>query len=142
MIASARNLYILKRLNESGIVDYKSIAGELGVSEATVRRDFEKLESQGKLRRVQGGAVPSGTSGTGFDAELSIRAKNNLNTQEKQLVARVAAENVEPGECVYLDTGTSIAPLAQFLLAKPIRIVTCNNLVLQRVKPMQLINAR
>ena len=52
MIASARNLYILKRLNESGIVDYKSIAGELGVSEATVRRDFEKLESQGKLRRV------------------------------------------------------------------------------------------
>lgn len=135
MIASARNLYILKRLNESGIVDYKSIAGELGVSEATVRRDFEKLESQGKLRRVQGGAVPSGTSGTGFDAELSIRAKNNLNTQEKQLVARVAAENVEPGECVYLDTGTSIAPLAQFLLAKPIRIVTCNNLVLQRVKP-------
>ena len=44
MIASARNAYILKRLEETGIIDYKSIAKELDVSEATVRRDFEKLE--------------------------------------------------------------------------------------------------
>lgn len=135
MIASARNLYILRRLNEAGIMDYKSIAAELGVSEATVRRDFEKLEAQGKLRRVQGGAVRSDSSDAGFDVELSIRAKNNINAREKLIVARAAAEMVEPGECVFLDTGTSIMPLTQFLLAKPIRIVTCNNLVLQRVTP-------
>ena len=53
MIASARSLYILRRLNEAGIVDYKSIASELGVSEATVRRDFEKLESQNIAKKVQ-----------------------------------------------------------------------------------------
>ena len=135
MIASARNLYILKRLNESGIVDYKGIAGELGVSEATVRRDFEKLEAQGKLRRVQGGAVRSDGADVSFDVELSIRAKNNINPREKLLVAQAAAETVQPGECVFLDVGTSIAPLAQFLLSKPIRIVTCNNLILQRVTP-------
>ena len=34
MIASARRLYIIKRLNELGIIDYKSIARELDVSEA------------------------------------------------------------------------------------------------------------
>ena len=135
MLETERHRIILSAVQERPVVTVADLCALTGASEATVRRDFEKLESQGKLRRVQGGAVPSGTSGTGFDAELSIRAKNNLNTQEKQLVARVAAENVEPGECVYLDTGTSIAPLAQFLLAKPIRIVTCNNLVLQRVKP-------
>lgn len=98
MIASARNLYILKRLNESGIVDYKGIAGELGVSEATVRRDFEKLEAQGKLRRVQGGAVRSDGADVSFDVELSIRAKNNINPREKLLVAQAAAETVQPGE--------------------------------------------
>lgn len=133
MIASARSVYILKRLNEVGIVDYKSIAAELGVSEATVRRDFEKLESQGKLRRVQSGAMrPDGMDG-GFDAELSIRAKHNINHDEKVLVARAAAEEVQDGECIFLDMGTSIAPMAPILLAKPIRIVTCNTVVLQQV---------
>lgn len=97
MIASARSLYILRRLNEAGIVDYKSIASELGVSEATVRRDFEKLESQGKLRRVRSGAVRNGDEEGEFDAELSIRAKNTLNTQEKLLVATAAAEVCSPG---------------------------------------------
>lgn len=135
MIASARNLYILKRLNESGIVDYKNIATELAVSEATVRRDFEKLEEQGKLRRVQGGAVRSDGAGAGFDAELSIRAKNSVNIREKALVAAEAAKIVQDGECVYLDVGTSIAPMAQHLLNRAIRIVTCNNLILQRITP-------
>lgn len=135
MIASARNLYILKRLNESGIVDYKNIATELAVSEATVRRDFEKLEQQGKLRRVQGGAVRSEGADAGFNAELSMRAKNNVNNWEKALVAAAAARTVQDGECIYLDVGTSIAPMAQHLLNRAIRIVTCNNLILQRVTP-------
>lgn len=133
MIASARSMYILKRLNEAGVVDYKSIASELGVSEATVRRDFEKLESQGKLRRVQSGAMrPDGMDG-GFDAELSIRAKRNINHEEKVLVAQAAAEEVRDGECIFLDMGTSIAPMASILLSKPIRIVTCNTVVLRQV---------
>lgn len=135
MIASARNLYILRRLNESGIVDYKSVASELGVSEATVRRDFEKLEEQGKLRRVRSGAVRSGDEENGFDAELSIRAKNTLNTQEKLTVATAAAEVVQPGESVFLDAGTSISPLGSLLLSMPIRIVTYNNAILQRMTP-------
>ena len=132
MIASARNLYILRRLNELGIVDYKSIAGELGVSEATVRRDFEKLEAQGKLRRVRSGAVRNGDEDAGFDVELSIRAKNTLNTQEKQLVAKAAAEVVRPGDSIFLDAGTSMSPLGSLLLSMPVRIVTCNNVIVQR----------
>lgn len=135
MIASARSLYILRRLNEAGIVDYKSIASELGVSEATVRRDFEKLEAQGKLRRVRSGAVHNGEEEAEFDAELSIRAKHSLNTQEKLLVAKAAAEVVQPGESVFLDAGTSIAPLGNLLLDLPICIVTYSTAILQRVTP-------
>jgi len=135
VIASARSLYILRRLNEAGIVDYKSIATELGVSEATVRRDFEKLESQGKLRRVRSGAVRNEGEEEEFDAELSVRAKNTLNTQEKLLVATAAAEVVQPGESVFLDVGTSLSPLGSLLLTMPIRIVTHNHAILQRVTP-------
>lgn len=136
MIASARNLHILKQLNERGIVEYKSIAAELGVSEATVRRDLEKLEKLGKLRRVQGGAVRNdGGEGAEFGVELSMRAKNSLNSEEKNMIARAAAEEVQDDECVFLDVGTSIAPLARYLLQRNIRIVTCNNLIVQRITP-------
>ena len=127
MIASARNAYILKRLEETGIIDYKSIAKELDVSEATVRRDFEKLEKNGQLRRVQGGAVKNDEMIVG---ELSMLAKNNVNAQEKQSVASAAAQEVQDGERIYLDCGTSIAPLAQILLKKKVHIVTNNSLIL------------
>ena len=115
-------------------MEYKTIAGELGVSEATVRRDLEKLEKLGKLRRVQGGAVRN-DEGEEFKVELSMRAKHSLNSEEKNLIARAAAEEVKDDECVFLDCGTSIAPLAQYLLQRRIRIVTCNNLIVQRVTP-------
>ena len=52
MIASERALFIMRRINELGVVNLKDIAAQMGTSETTVRRDFEKLEKQGKLRRV------------------------------------------------------------------------------------------
>lgn len=48
--------YIISQLNKKGIINLKDVAKELGISEATVRRDFEKLENEGKLKRVTGGA--------------------------------------------------------------------------------------
>ena len=130
MIASARNAYIVKRLTESGIIDYKSIAKELNVSEATVRRDFEKLEKSGKLRRVQGGAVRNDDMLIG---ELSILAKNTVHVEEKRLVAEAASSEVMDGESIFLDSGTSIAPLANLLLNRNVFIVTNNNLVLSGI---------
>ena len=44
MIASERARYILNRLKEKEVVTLKEIADALGVSIATVRRDFEKLD--------------------------------------------------------------------------------------------------
>lgn len=132
MIASAREVYIINRLNELGIIDYKSIAAELLISEATVRRDFEKLAKQGKLRRVQGGAMRSGEDETGV-TELTMRSKKSLNSAEKAAVAARAAEFVQDGECVFLDAGTSIAPIADHLAKKRVQVVTYSSLVLQRL---------
>lgn len=128
MISSQRNLFILNRLKECGIIDYKNISKELGVSEATIRRDFEKLEKSGKLRRVQGGAMPNDDMHIG---ELSISAKHGVDTSEKLEVAQFAAKEVKDGECVFLDIGTSIAPLGEILLNKPVQIITNSNLILR-----------
>ena len=57
MIAEERANYILKRLQERETLSLKDIARELSVSEATVRRDFQKLETLGRLVRVHSGAL-------------------------------------------------------------------------------------
>lgn len=56
MLASERTRYIISQLHSKGIINLKDIAKELNISEATVRRDFEKLENEGRLTRVTGGA--------------------------------------------------------------------------------------
>ena len=98
MIASERVVYIMRRINELGVVNLKDIAAQLGTSETTVRRDFEKLEQQGKLRRVQGGATTSGGPESLLDsAQLTTRLKTNVHVPQKQLVGSWAAAQVQEG---------------------------------------------
>lgn len=135
MIASERALFIMRRINELGVVNLKDIATQMGTSETTVRRDFEKLEKQGKLRRVQGGATSNGgTDSILENVQISTRLKANVHVHEKQLVGTYAAGLVNDGECVYLDDGTSILPLAEHLIRRRVRIVTNNTMILDMVK--------
>ena len=48
MIASERKNFILQALEKKGIVSIKELAQEMNIAEITVRRDFEKLESEVK----------------------------------------------------------------------------------------------
>ena len=51
---------VLERLSGNGSVGVGDLAGELGVSPATVRRDLRLLEDQHLLTRTHGGAVAQG----------------------------------------------------------------------------------
>ena len=132
MIASERKLHILKQLSVNGVIDLKSMARSLDISEETVRRDFEKLEQAGKLIRVQGGAMLNEGEGNKPDSvQSTMSAKKNLNRAEKRMVAERAAQIVKDGDSVFLDCGTSLAPLAEILLKRNVRIVSNNTLLLQ-----------
>jgi DNA-binding LacI/PurR family transcriptional regulator len=66
MHAEERHRAILHRLRRSGSIRVSDVAGELGVSSVTIRRDVEVLDERGLLARVHGGAVLPGTrTGTG-----------------------------------------------------------------------------
>jgi DeoR/GlpR family transcriptional regulator of sugar metabolism len=126
MIASERNLYILRQINTKGVINLKEIARDLGISETTVRRDFEKLEQAGRLKRVQGGATLHDAL---ENAQLAMREKKTISVDEKQDVAHRASLMVKDGDSVFLDCGTSLAPLAEILFARPVKIVTTNTLL-------------
>jgi DeoR/GlpR family transcriptional regulator of sugar metabolism len=127
VIASERNLHILREINSRGVINLKEIARDLGISETTVRRDFEKLERLGRLKRVQGGATLH--EGASENAQLAMREKKAINSGKKQEVARRASLLVDDGDSVFLDCGTSLAPLAEILFSRPLKIVTTNTLL-------------
>ena len=93
-----RQDHILARIFERGHVAVRDLAGELAVSEATVRRDLRCLSDAGKLQLVYGGAALP------LNSDYSFRSKALRNVEAKRVVGRLAAELVADGEQVIAST--------------------------------------
>lgn len=130
MIASERRREILSALNRDGIITLRDIAQRLNVAEITVRRDFEKLEAEGKLKRVQGGASLDERE----SAELTMTQKLPIHMPEKEAIAEYADSLIMDGDCIFIDAGTTGLPLAAKLIKRNVRIITYNTLLLERMK--------
>ena len=88
--------------------------GELvpDVSSMTIHRDLEKLEQEGEIVRIRGGAVAGTQHGS---AESKFETRMQSHVKEKRLMAQKALELIEPESYVLLDAGTSNLVLAQML---------------------------
>src|SRR5919197_4407363 len=93
---------IVERLSANGSVAVGDLAGELGVSAATVRRDLALMEDQRLLNRTHGGAVAHGVL-----YELPLRYRSARFGEEKRRIAAAAAERVSEGMVVGLTGGTA-----------------------------------
>ncbi len=98
----------------------------LGVSEPTIRRDLQKLEKEGRLRREHGGAVavPQATP------EPPIMYRVTECAEEKQRIGRAAAQLVKDGETVFLGSGTTMLEVARNLEGKKNLTVVTNALTI------------
>ncbi len=56
LLAEPRRMKILDWLQEEGSARVRDLSAAFGVSEATIRQDLEKLESDGHINRQHGGA--------------------------------------------------------------------------------------
>jgi DeoR/GlpR family transcriptional regulator of sugar metabolism len=101
--SSERRSRILDLLNEDGRVRVMDLVGTLGVTDTSVRRDLSVLEGEGKLRRVHGGAIslPADPRAERYGEKLSLRLA------EKRRIGAAAAEMVEPGDVLIIDSGTT-----------------------------------
>ncbi|MQY10447.1 Glycerol-3-phosphate regulon repressor [Streptomyces sp. RB5] len=114
MSRDARWKALLELLVEQGRLDVEEAAKALGVSAATIRRDFDQLAEQQMLVRTRGGAVVHGVS-----YELPLRYKTARRATEKQRIARAVAELITPGEAVGLTGGTTTTEVARALATRP-----------------------
>ena len=113
MLTEERYERILMLLKEKGSVTLSEIKESLGTSESTIRRDLNALDAAGRLTKVFGGAVASGSAFTGM--EPSVAQKMELQQEEKKRIARFAAELIQPDDFVYLDAGTTTGYMLDFL---------------------------
>jgi DeoR/GlpR family transcriptional regulator of sugar metabolism len=125
MLASQRRSVILDLVEEAGAVKVSELVERLGVSDMTIRRDIERLSSDGLLERVHGGALALG--GSHSSEEPGFSAKSLLQLSQKQAIAQAAATRVGPGSAIGISAGTTTFELARAVKDVPQLTVVTNS---------------
>ncbi len=121
-IARARHLNIFNILKESPTASIKELAGRLGISQSTVRRDLDELAAQGMIRRVFGGAILENHDWN----EPPFELREVLHSREKEKICRRTAELITDGDIVFIDGGTTTRFIVPYLASKKnLAVVTC-----------------
>lgn len=111
VLTEERQNAILEQLKKSGIVKLQELVQLLDCSISTVRRDLQELEDQGKLVRIHGGAKAITT----LQNEPGVLEKASKNVQGKQKIAKLAVDQIEADEVIYLDAGTSTQAMIPYM---------------------------
>jgi DeoR family transcriptional regulator, fructose operon transcriptional repressor len=120
LLTSERHRLILQVLKEKYTVKINELIEITNASESTIRRDLSQLEEERFLKRVHGGASLL----QGKLQEPSMTEKSSKNNQEKRKIAQYAASLVEEGDCIYLDAGSTVMEMIEYLPKKEIVVVT------------------
>lgn len=111
--APARRARLEREVSADGYLSSADAAQRLGVSEMTVRRDLRRLEEQGVVRRVAGGAMTA-------SGGIPFEHRDALGAAQKRAIAALAAHEVGDAATVALDAGTTVAAVAPLLRASTI----------------------
>jgi DeoR/GlpR family transcriptional regulator of sugar metabolism len=120
MLLDQRRQQLLELVRARGFASLPELAGELQVSESTVRRDLEHLEGSGSAKRTHGGVVYTGES----PEFPHFKDRQESHWDKKRAIARAAVELIEDGETLLLDGGTTTYEVARLLVGRPLQIVT------------------
>jgi DeoR family fructose operon transcriptional repressor len=96
----------------------------LETSEATVRRDLEWLEAEGILERTHGGAILSQR----ITAEPEYLQRAQKNPEEKRNIGLLAADTIENGDIVFINSGTTTTQVIHHIRADAGISIFTNNL--------------
>jgi DeoR/GlpR family transcriptional regulator of sugar metabolism len=102
-----RHAKLLELVNASGRMEVVTLSEELEVSQVTIRKDLALLEEKGLLKREHGFAVMVSSD------DISNRLA--FNNEVKRKIAALAANLVDNGETVMIESGSCCALLAEEL---------------------------
>lgn len=109
MLAIERKSEILTILQKEKSVLVAELSQKYGVTEETIRRDLDKLEKEGYVKKTYGGAVLK--QKINEDIPFKIREKTNI--VQKQKIAKAVAQMIEDGESIMLDSSSTSLMVAE-----------------------------
>ncbi len=119
MLKEERQQLILNELYKQGRVLVNDLSAKYYISKDTARRDLSDLESQGVLKRVFGGAIPTKLP------VAAVETRMHINRSEKQVVAQKAAKLIKQDSLIAIDGGSTNLLLAESLpMGIRLRVVT------------------
>ncbi|NDL59541.1 DeoR family transcriptional regulator [Phytoactinopolyspora mesophila] len=128
MIPEERRQRIYDRLIEAGAVRVSDLSKELGASETTIRRDMARMEAKGVLERTHGGSILTRR----MSSEPRYDDKDELEVGAKRSIGQAAADLVEPGEIIFVNSGsTNLQVLRHLALKQGVRVITNNAAALE-----------
>lgn len=121
-----RHRIILGEITRRPVVTIGQLVELTGASEATIRRDINTLDIQGRIRKVRGGAGAISRQQERSDpiATPSFEATRFVNLEAKRAIAKRAADLVADGEAVIVNGGTTTYCLGPFLADRSLEILT------------------
>ena len=122
MLTQERRQRILDLVLHKGSSSVTELSREFDTSESTIRRDLVALSNLGKLNKVHGGA-------TVLSQEFVNNEDNNeekflKNIDEKTLIAKYCAEQINDDDFVFLDAGTTTYLMIDYLKGSKATFVT------------------
>lgn len=136
-LGAARRRRIVDLVEGRGSVAVKELSEELGVSEATIRRDLRELGDAGAVTRTHGGVVNNASA----FVDLPNEERMLVRSEEKKRIGLAAINLLAGDEVVFLDAGTTALAVAENAHLKPnCRYVTTCLRIASRLRDQQIPN--
>lgn len=136
-LGAARRRKIVDLVEGRGSVAVQELSRELGVSEATIRRDLRELGESGAVTRTHGGVVNNASA----FIDLPNEERLLVHAEEKGRIGRAAIELLSGDETVFLDAGTTALAVAENAHRRPnCRYVTTCLRIASRLRDQKIPN--
>ncbi|HBM16666.1 MAG TPA: DeoR/GlpR transcriptional regulator [Lentisphaeria bacterium] len=121
MLGAERRHLVIEKIRMNKKVYVNELSELFNITEETVRRDLEKLESEGILKRTYGGAVAFQE----ISEDLPFVARFMQNPEAKKVIAQKAAALIKDGDKLVVDaSSTSYLLLDKIKNKKNITLIT------------------
>jgi DeoR family transcriptional regulator of aga operon len=111
LLSTNRHQQILDFVRDHKQATVAQLSQLVDVSETTIRRDLDKLQSMGQVSRVHGGAIALKRA----DPEPPALQRMDENAEAKKGIGIAAASLIQNGETIFLGSGTTTLQVAASL---------------------------
>ena len=122
MLVAERYEKIVQLVNDRGSIRVSELSALCQVTEETIRRDLDRLEMAGRLRRSHGGAVS--VKDQPQQPEIPYAEREITHAEEKRRIAEEAIKLIRPKDRILLDASSTAWYMAMAMPDIPLTVLT------------------